>query len=42
MLIEKIMEFKLREPGPNGRTYTSTAGYFHGITKQKSLRNIVE
>ena len=33
MLIEKIIEFELRGPGPPGRTYTSISGYFHDKTK---------
>ena len=42
MLIEQIVEFELRRTGPLGRLCTSTTGYFHYMTKQKSLRNIVE
>ena len=42
MLIEQIIEFELRGPGRPGRICTSTTGYFHDWTKQKSLRNIVE
>ena len=38
MLIEQIIEFELKKPGPPGRTCTSTTGYFHD--KQKSLSNI--
>ena len=33
MLIEQIIEFELRGPGPPGRTCTLTAGYFHYKTK---------
>ena len=33
MLIEQIMEFEWRGPGPPGRTCTPTAGYFHDKTK---------
>ena len=33
MLIEQIIEFKLRWPGPHGRTYIPTTGYFHDKTK---------
>ena len=33
MLIEQIIEFELRVPGPPGRTCTLTAGYFHYKTK---------
>ena len=35
MLIEQIIEFELRGPGPPGhnRTVTPTTGYFHGKTK---------
>ena len=40
MLIELIIKFEMREPGPCGRT--STTGYFYDVTKQKSLRNIAE
>ena len=39
MLIEQIIEFQLREPGPLARMCT-TAGYFHD--KKKSLRKIFE
>ena len=42
MLIEQIIEFELREPRPPGRICTYATGYFHGMTKQKSVRNIVE
>ena len=42
MLIEQIIEFEVKEPGPPGRTCTYTTGYFHDMIKQKSLRNIVE
>ena len=41
MLIEQFIEFELREPGPTGRICNFTTGYFHVMTKQKSLRNIV-
>ena len=33
MLIEQIIEFKFRRPGPPGRTCTPTADYFHNKTK---------
>ena len=33
MLIEQIIEFKWREPGPPGRTGTPIAAYFHNKTK---------
>ena len=33
MLIEKIIEFKLRGLGPLNRTCTPTTGYFHVKTK---------
>ena len=33
MLNEQIIEFKLRKPGPPGRTCTPTTGYFHEETK---------
>ena len=33
MLIEKIIEFKLRGLGPCNRTCTPTIGYFHVKTK---------
>ena len=42
MLIEQIIRFESREPRSPGRIYTYTTGYFHDMTKQKSLRNIVE
>ena len=29
MLIELIIEFKWKGPGPPGRTYPPTTGYFH-------------
>ena len=40
MLIEQIIEFKLRGLGPPDRTCTPTTGYFH--VKKKSLRKIFE
>ena len=33
MLIEQIIEFKLRGLGPLNCTYTATTGYFHVKTK---------
>ena len=42
MLIEKIIEFELRRPGPPCRICNATTVYFHDMTKQKFLRNIVE
>ena len=42
MLIEQIIEFESREPGPPGCICISTTGYFHDMTNQKSLKNIVE
>ena len=33
MLIEQIIEFELRGPGPPGRTCTPTTGYFYDKTK---------
>ena len=33
MLIEEIINFELRGPGPPGRTCTPTAGYFYDKTK---------
>ena len=33
MLIEQIIEFKLRGPGPLNGTCTPTTGYFHVKTK---------
>ena len=33
MLIEQIIEFQLRGPGPPGRTFTPTIGYFYDKTK---------
>ena len=33
MLIEQIIEFELRWPGPCSRTYTLTTVYFHDKTK---------
>ena len=42
MLIEQIIEFELRKPWPPSRICTSTTGYFHDMTKQKSPRNFVK
>ena len=39
MLIEQIIEFELRRPGPPGRSYTPTTGYFY---QKKSPRKIFE
>ena len=39
MLIEQIVEYQLRGPGPLGLTCTSITGYFHNkakISKEKS------
>ena len=33
MLIEQIVEFQCRGPGPPGLTCTSITGYFHDQTK---------
>ena len=33
MHIEQIIEFKLRRPGPPGRTCIPKTGYFHDNTK---------
>ena len=33
MLIEQIIEFELRGPGPPGRTWIPKTGYFHDKTK---------
>ena len=33
MLLEQIIEFEVREPGPLGGTCTPTTGYFYGKTK---------
>ena len=33
MLIEQIIEFELRGPGPPGRPCTFMAGYFYNETK---------
>ena len=33
MFIEQIIELQLMGPGPPGRTYTPTHGYFHNKTK---------
>ena len=33
MLIEEIIQFEWRGPGPPGRTCTSTTGYFYHKTK---------
>ena len=38
MLIEQIIELKLRGPGPPCRKCSSTSGYFHD--KTKSLRKM--
>ena len=40
MLVEQIIEFELRGPGPPGGTYTPTTVFF--MTKQKSQRKIFE
>ena len=40
MLIEQIIEFELKKPGPPDHTCTPTTGY--SVTKQKSLRKIFE
>ena len=37
MLIEQIIEFKWRGPGPYGHTRTLTTGYFHDKTKISGL-----
>ena len=34
MLIEQIIEFELREPGPPGRIRTPITGYLHDKTKK--------
>ena len=39
MLIEQIIEFELRVPGPPGRTYTPTSDYFYDKTKV-SIENL--
>ena len=33
MLIEQIIEFELREPGPPGRTCTPKTAFFYDKTK---------
>ena len=38
MLIEEIIEFELKKPGPQGRICTCRTGHFHDMTKQKSLK----
>ena len=40
MLIEQIIEFEFRGPGPLGRICTSTTGYFYDKTKisKKNIR----
>ena len=38
MLIEQIIEFELRGPGPPGRTYTPITGYFHDKTKNSKKK----
>ena len=40
MLIEQIIKFEWRGPGPPGRTYIPITAYFHDITKisKKNLR----
>ena len=40
MLIEQIIEFQLRGPGPPDRTFTPITGELHD--KQKSPRKIFE
>ena len=42
MLIEQIIEFKLREPGPLSRTCTPKPGYFHDKTKISKANQIHE
>ena len=37
MLIEQIIEFRLRSLGPLERTCTPTTGYFHVKTKIKKI-----
>ena len=43
MLIEQVIEFQLRGPGPPVRTCTPTTGYFHDKTKilKENLRVII-
>ena len=38
MLIEQIIKFELRGPGPPGRTYTPQTGYFYDKTKYRYLK----
>ena len=38
MLIEQIIDFKLRGLGPLNRTCTPTTGYFHVKTKLRRIR----
>ena len=33
MLVEQIVNFEIRGPGPPGRTCTPTTAYFHDKTK---------
>ena len=33
MLIQQTLELQLRGPGPPGRAYTPTTGYFHDKAK---------
>ena len=40
MLIEQVIEFELRGPGPPGRTRAPTTGYFYD--RQKYLKKIYE
>ena len=42
MLIEQIIEFELREPGPPGRTCTPTTGYFYDKTKMSKANHRVD
>ena len=39
MLIEQIIEFELREPGPCSRTCTPTTDYFNEKTKISKANN---
>ena len=41
MLMEQIIEFELRVPGPPGRTCTHENGYFHEEEKSSSRSSLI-
>ena len=40
MLLEQIIEFELRGPGPPGCTCIPTTGYFHNKTKISKRKSV--